>query len=148
MSGKHFVELPDEAIDNEEWRQIPMYDAYEVSNYGRVRNAKNQRMLSQRLQASGFPIVNMLKDGKIHTRLVHTLVMRAFVAEPTDGYVVRHLDGQKVNNALTNLEYQPRKSVEPKPKKPRKPKKSAKVTDQEIETLEDVVSGVDNSEEL
>lgn len=103
---------------HEEWRAVVGFEGeYEVSNLGSVRSLSRDvpclsrwgtprtfrltgRILSTWL-AAGYPSVVLRKSDK---RQVHRLVMAAFVGE-ANGLHVNHLDGDKTNNALPNLEY-------------------------------------------
>jgi hypothetical protein len=54
----------------------------------------------------GYRYVSMRLPDQPHKKmLVHRLVMLAFVGAPADGVQVNHIDGDKENNALVNLEY-------------------------------------------
>lgn len=98
----------------EEWRDIPGYEGlYLVSNLGRVRSLpRNGNYMRKSLtdamrpsSANGYQILILKKGGTIATKSVHRLVMLAFAGAPVDGQEVNHIDGDKSNNHLTNLEY-------------------------------------------
>jgi transposase len=93
----------------EEWR--PFFDGdYEVSNLGNVRRAKPGRKtwVGRPLKAYrmriGYLAVNPVFGGKNVTRTVHSLVAEAFLG-PANGREVNHIDGDKANPRLENLEY-------------------------------------------
>lgn len=96
----------------EEWRSCPDYEGiYEVSSIGRVRRigvasgARLGRILAQTLSADGYPLVNLSAGNQSRSCRVHQLVCRAFIGErPPDGEV-NHLDGNKANNRVANLEW-------------------------------------------
>lgn len=96
----------------EEWRQIPGYPGYEVSNRGRVRShlkyhgSFGPRILRQPPDRDGYPQVH-LRDasGRDPVVKVHILVAVAFLGERQEGQEARHLDGDPANNRLTNLRY-------------------------------------------
>jgi hypothetical protein len=77
---------------------------YEVSNLGRVRNRTTGTILKAAPKGNNYRKVG-LKDstGKRITCRVHRLVMAAFRCESK--YPVNHIDGNKGNNKLENLEY-------------------------------------------
>jgi len=100
----------------EQWKKIPGFsDDYEVSNFGRVRrvagrmvrsNGRPQTFRERIIRLSrdewGYPQCRV--DGK--TRKVHVLVALAFIGpRPFPEAVVRHLDGNPGNNAVSNLAY-------------------------------------------
>jgi hypothetical protein len=53
----------------------------------------------------GYPRVNLFDRGNIQCRLVHVLVARAFLGQCPEGHEINHKDGNRVNAALSNLEY-------------------------------------------
>ena len=92
-----------------EWRTIPGFPDYEVSDAGEVRRDTSHRgkppigVLRIGTQSNGYRAVNLYREGVATRRTVHTLVYEAFVG-PRDGIEVNHVDGDKSNNSLTNLE--------------------------------------------
>lgn len=101
----------------EEWLPVVGFEGkFEVSNLGRVKVlahsvrhwcgrdiAKPERIVKQSQHSGGYRIV-ALTDKKKH--YVHRLVMLAFVGNPPVGMNdVNHIDGDKANNCLSNLEY-------------------------------------------
>ena len=85
---------------------IPDYDGvYQVSNLGRIRNAhRNNRVLSQST-STGYAHVSLNKNGVQKSFLVHRLVAKAFIPNIDNKPEVNHLDGNKLNNHSTNLEW-------------------------------------------
>lgn len=84
------------------WEDIPNYEGlYQASNLGRIKSKR--KVLKPNYTQNGYLKVQLSKNGKTKTYLVHLLVKRAF-----DGYnnlQVDHKDGNKSNNCLDNLEY-------------------------------------------
>jgi hypothetical protein len=89
----------------EEWRVVPSYPLYQVSDYGRVRRTGNKRTIAQRLSAQGFPQVTLSIRNQTVVRFVHVLVAEAFIGPQPFDYFVQHVDGDKVNNTAENLAY-------------------------------------------
>lgn len=95
----------------ETWAAIPEYEGiYEASSFGRIRriaNIPNARKAPYYLKPlnhpGGYVMVALHKDKKQIHRLIHRLVMLAF--HGASKLEVNHLDGDKKNNALANLEY-------------------------------------------
>ncbi len=91
------------------WRDIPGTEKYEVSDTGIVRNKRTGRILKQHL-STGYYRVSLIFGLKMTIKTVHSLVALAFLGErPIDDlgnpYFVNHIDGNKKNNDLSNLEY-------------------------------------------
>ena len=99
-------------LEDEIWKDINGFDGYQISSYGRVRcfrdfhgNIVDQyRNLKPLLNKDGYFYVDLYKDGKqIHKR-IHRLVADAFLGK-NDHLVVNHIDGNKKNNMVENLEW-------------------------------------------
>ena len=99
------------APEEEKWVVCKDYPAYEVSNYGQVRNIKSQKILSGKLMVSGgYYQVHLRsgvqsKNGKYIT--IHRLVAQAFCENdnPEKKYMVDHIDRNKTNNYYKNLRW-------------------------------------------
>ena len=85
------------------WVKIKGYDNYSISEYGDIRNDKTGRVLKQHQDANGYLSVCLYNNGKQKRLLVHRLVLTAFT-EQSD-LQVNHIDENKHNNKLTNLEW-------------------------------------------
>lgn len=85
---------------------IPHYPNYEVSNTGIVRNRTTGNNLKWADNGKGYKFVHLYNSATPKGRgcLVHRLVLSTF--KPIDGnYDVNHIDGNKSNNNLENLEW-------------------------------------------
>ena len=88
-----------------EWRPIPNFSGYFVSNDGRILSLKNKmpRILKHILSKDGHHYVFLYKNNKMHKMWVHRAVLLAFDREPLPNEECRHLDGSPSNNKLENL---------------------------------------------
>ena len=92
--------------NTETWKPIFYYDNYEVSNTGKVRNKKTGRILKSTTSNSGYTMVCLSRRGKIKSISVHRLVMETFKpVQNMDELQVNHIDWDKTNNNLENLEW-------------------------------------------
>ncbi len=85
---------------------------YEVTPDGAVISMMRSkpRVLSQYVNANGYPSVKVFIDGKRTSIAVYRLVAAAHLPKrPSPLHEVRHLDGQKANSSATNLEWGTRK---------------------------------------
>lgn len=89
----------------ERFIKISGYDNYSVSNKGRVRNDKSGRILKPRVGTSGYLQVNPCKDGKSQNKSVHRLVAEAFIPNPKGLSEVNHINEDKTDNRVENLEW-------------------------------------------
>ncbi len=91
--------------NREIWKTISEYADYEVSNFGRVRNATTDKILKGAINAGGYWVVGLSKNGKAKTHYKHQLVAREWLTNPDEKRCVDHIDGDKTNNHHENLRY-------------------------------------------
>lgn len=96
----------------EHWRPIPGYEGrYDVSDQGRVRSwlghgvTPPPRILRTDPDRNGYQRVRLSTDGRKSIRMVHRLVLLAFVGPCPDGQEGRHRNGDNRDNRLANLGY-------------------------------------------
>lgn len=90
---------------DEEWRPCPSFPEFEASSLGRVRNSETKRVRQITMDRSRYALVGFRREGKIVARSLHVLVADAFLGPRPLRHEVRHLDGDRTNNAPSNLEY-------------------------------------------
>lgn len=103
-----------------EWRDIPGYEGiYEASDTGQIRSKDGKvthsvrhgkrvwkgRILKQKVSKDNTCRVALYKDKKVKTCLVHRLVAMTFIPKPDGKEYINHIDGSRLNNAVTNLEW-------------------------------------------
>ena len=90
----------------ETWRDVAGYEGrYQVSDLGRVRNVARRRLLNERKQRSGYVSVMLYAEGVAKSRLIHRLVAEAFLENLENKPFVNHIDENKRNNRVENLEW-------------------------------------------
>ena len=93
-------------MEYEYWRTIPSFPVYSASNYGRIRNDGTGRIMHVYLHSSkGYLTLTLRRDNKQVAVAVHRLVAEAFLGGPHPGLDVNHIDGDKTNNCVENLEW-------------------------------------------
>lgn len=90
----------------EVWKDIDGFEGlYQVSNYGRVKNIKTEKVLTNVLHHSGYVMVGLPKNKRVKCFNVHRLVAKAFLPNPQNLPCVNHKDENKQNNFVENLEW-------------------------------------------
>jgi hypothetical protein len=81
------------------------YDCYAISNLGRVKNIRNGFILKNTVGQDGYLSVLLSKNGKKRRVRVHVLVGNAFLEKVQGKDFLNHIDGNKENPKLENLEW-------------------------------------------
>ncbi|MCB4860769.1 NUMOD4 motif-containing HNH endonuclease [Sphingobium sp. PNB] len=91
----------------EVWMPVPNYEnRYEVSNLGRVRNSETLKILRSGVNRGYAHVALYHAPGESKTQYIHVLVLRAFCGPPPfPGAEGCHNNGDRQNNALTNLRW-------------------------------------------
>jgi len=91
----------------EEFRDIPGYEGlYQISNLGRVKSFHFKKETILIPIKSTYLMINLSKNKKIKTFLIHRLMMLTFNPDCNfEGAVVNHRNGIKTDNRLDNLEW-------------------------------------------
>jgi hypothetical protein len=98
----------------EEWKYILGYgERYKISSLGRMASLArkdsmgrdvNERILSQNI-AHGYFYVDLCLEGDRKRYFIHRLVAQYFVKNPLNKPEVNHIDGNKQNDCMQNLEW-------------------------------------------
>lgn len=88
----------------EKFVKVKGYEGYEVSNTGKIKSLKTNRLLTPQKNNCGYLYI-LLTDSnkKVKINLIHRLVFDSFIGID-DGLEINHLDEDKENNRLDNLE--------------------------------------------
>lgn len=109
---------------NETWAPVVGYEGlYEISTLGRIRSLSRRRsgrthnskgefffyttpkLLTPKLGSAGYMQVGLSKNGKAKTCHMHRMMAEAFIQNTNNYAQVNHIDGNKANFALENLEW-------------------------------------------
>lgn len=92
------------------WKDIKEYEGiYQVSNLGKVKRVKTTRVLKGCKDKGGYLRVNLSKNSVTSTNTLHRLVAEAFIPNPDNKPEVDHINENKTNNRVDNLEWTTRK---------------------------------------
>lgn len=87
------------------WRYIDGYDGkYQISNDGYVKNKKGH-ILKNQMSNGGYYQLVLIKGKKHKQEFIHRLVAKAFLPNPDNLPQVNHIDEDKTNNCVSNLEW-------------------------------------------
>ena len=106
LNSKEIIFL-DKYIDDHnhpQWKQVILNGKrtiYSVSNTGLVMNSKTNYILKANKSRKGYLLVGI----ENHSCKVHRLVAEAFIPNPENKPQVNHIDGNKSNNDVSNLEW-------------------------------------------
>jgi hypothetical protein len=95
------------------WKTLKENDSFEISVDGEIRNAKTKMIKSLRLGARGYLRVTLYKIGdrandkerRGKTYDIHRLMATNFIDNNENKPVVNHIDGNKLNNKVSNIEW-------------------------------------------
>lgn len=106
---------------NEVWKDIPGYEGiYQASSFGNIRSSEGKTTSNSRYSARRWKSrilkgrgdnprtgrrVTLWKYGEAKDWLVARLVAATFLGLPPEGYTVNHIDGNRLNNRIENLEW-------------------------------------------
>jgi len=90
-------------------RIIKQFPNYQISPDGKIQNLRTGRILRISKNSKGYSSVTLSHKGRSLTITVHKLVFTNYIGETRRGYDINHIDGNKNNNSVSNLELITRK---------------------------------------
>jgi len=93
------------------WKDIIGFEGlYQVSQKGNIKSLNyagglNSQNLKPGIGTTKYYLVSLVKDKKGNTKKVHRLVGIAFIPNPDNKPFINHIDGNKLNNHVSNLEW-------------------------------------------
>ena len=87
----------------EVFKDIPNYNNYQISDLGNVKSLKRNIILKPSINSVGYYVVNL---GKGNSKKIHQLMAIVFLNHKPCGHkiVVDHIDNDKLNNSVDNLQ--------------------------------------------
>lgn len=95
----------------EVWKDIAGWEgSYQVSTCGRVKSLKygKERILKPSKNSSGYLTVGLSIESRTFSKVIHRLVAIAFIPNPENKGDVNHIDEDKTNNNVDNLNWMTR----------------------------------------
>ena len=78
---------------------------YLITSDGKIINGETGYELKQLVNRAGYYYVQFTINGKHYSRNVHRLIAEAFIPNPEHKPYINHIDGNRKNNAIENLEW-------------------------------------------
>lgn len=106
-------------MQKEIWKDIKNYEGrYQISNMGRVKSlfrkvktvsgyyiTVQEKILKQTVDNTGYYVVSLWKNNKHLRAHIHRLVAETFIFNHNNKPFINHIDGDKLNNNVSNLEW-------------------------------------------
>lgn len=91
----------------ETWKILSDYPEYKISNLGRIYSfGRPRKKFIKGYEGEGYVLLHLFdKTGKQTTQRLHRILAQAFIPNPNNLPEVNHIDGNKLNNDLSNLEW-------------------------------------------
>lgn len=97
------IVLPCAKITKEKWLPVSWANNYFISNHGRVR--KNKKFINISCTSYAYPVVSITLNGFTKAIKVASLVAEAFIPNPDNKPMINHIDCNKKNSHVSNLEW-------------------------------------------
>lgn len=95
----------EEVSVNEAWMKVRGFPNYSISSTGKIRNDTNGYIRKQRFDKDGYLTCMLYDHQKMKNVKVHRLVADAFILNPDNKPQVNHINGDKTDNRVSNLEW-------------------------------------------
>lgn len=90
-------------------KKIKDFPNYQIDTNGDIQNLRTGRILKTGKNQKGYHHITLSNKGKSKTTTIHKLVFTTYIGQTKKGYDINHIDGNKNNNSVSNLELITRK---------------------------------------
>lgn len=91
---------------SETWKPVKGYEQYYlISDLGRVKTIKTGIIRKLQVHKDGYYCLIICVNNVRHIKYIHKLIAEAFIDNPLNYIEVNHIDGNKKNNCISNLEW-------------------------------------------
>ena len=105
----YYKNLSLQDLTDEVWKQIPKFENYYVSNFGRIKSIRKNIIIKQCFNKD-YLVIGLTNNYGRSTVRVHRIVAICFLGNPINKQMeVNHKDGIKTNNSVGNLEWKTHK---------------------------------------
>lgn len=92
-----------------EWKPVKGYEGlYEINKLGCIKSLQKRNYnntLSTRVDRAGYRSTRLCKNGKVIGKFIHRLLAETYIPNPENKKFVNHLNGDKLDNRIENLEW-------------------------------------------
>lgn len=93
-------------ITVEQWKEIKGYEGfYLASSFGRIKSVRSNKIMSVKKHLRGYPQINFSVKGVRKVLYVHRIIAETFLENDSNRNTVDHIDENKKNNKLNNLQW-------------------------------------------
>ncbi|MBR6258990.1 MAG: HNH endonuclease [Oscillospiraceae bacterium] len=93
-----------ESKETDNWDTLIGFDNYEVNRKGKIRNRFSGREIGT-LDEHGYVRVVLKQNGQNYSKAVHVLIATQYIPNPDNKPFVNHIDENRSNNCVENLEW-------------------------------------------
>lgn len=87
-------------------REIIGYEGhYSIDEHGIILNMKSKIYKKPNIANTGYYVITLYKNNKSKTYLLHRLIAIHFIPNPNNKPCINHIDGNRLNDELSNLEW-------------------------------------------
>lgn len=88
------------------WKDLKEFEGkFKISSMGTIVNKFSNTKVKTRISKDGYVYVSLYYNKKSYIKTLHGLVAKTFIRNNNNNLEVNHIDGNKLNNSIDNLEW-------------------------------------------